>query len=345
VAKGATYKDSGVDIQAGYKFVNLIKPYAQSTSRSEVMTDIGSFGGFFRLGSYKDPVLVSGTDGVGTKLKLAFIMDKHDTIGIDVVAYCVNDIICHGVEPIFFLDYLACGKLDPEKMALVVKGVADGCVDAGCALIGGETAEMPGFYPEDEYDLAGFAVGVVERDRLIDGSKVKEGDVILALRSTGLQSSGFSLVRKVFVGNKDWPMDKYVPEFKQTLGEELLTPTQVYAKPLMELWNGLDVHGIANISGGGLPENLPRALPEGLRAVVDANSWQVPPVFKVLQEVGGITTDEMYNTFNMGVGMVVYLDAQDVERAQEILRNHQVESFVIGEIIEGKKGIDLNIGR
>ncbi len=345
MAKGATYKDSGVDIQAGYKFVNLIKPYAQSTSRSEVMTDIGSFGGFFRLGSYKDPVLVSGTDGVGTKLKLAFIMDKHDTIGIDVVAYCVNDIICHGVEPIFFLDYLACGKLDPEKMALVVKGVADGCVDAGCALIGGETAEMPGFYPEDEYDLAGFAVGVVERDRLIDGSKVKEGDVILALRSTGLQSSGFSLVRKVFVGNKDWPMDKYVPEFKQTLGEELLTPTQVYAKPLMELWNGLDVHGIANISGGGLPENLPRALPEGLRAVVDANSWQVPPVFKVLQEVGGITTDEMYNTFNMGVGMVVYLDAQDVERAQEILRNHQVESFVIGEIIEGKKGIDLNIGR
>lgn len=345
MAKGATYKDSGVDIQAGYKFVNLIKPYAQSTSRSEVMTDIGSFGGFFRLGSYKDPVLVSGTDGVGTKLKLAFIMDKHDTIGIDVVAYCVNDIICHGVEPIFFLDYLACGKLDPEKMALVVKGVADGCVDAGCALIGGETAEMPGFYPEDEYDLAGFAVGVVERDRLIDGSKVKEGDVILALRSTGLQSSGFSLVRKVFVGNKDWPMDKYVPEFKQTLGEELLTPTRVYAKPLMELWNGLDVHGIANISGGGLPENLPRALPEGLRAVVDANSWQVPPVFKVLQEVGGITTDEMYNTFNMGVGMVVYLDAQDVERAQEILRNHQVESFVIGEIIEGKKGIDLNIGR
>lgn len=345
MAKGATYKDSGVDIQAGYKFVNLIKPYAQSTSWSEVMTDIGSFGGFFRLGSYKDPVLVSGTDGVGTKLKLAFIMDKHDTIGIDVVAYCVNDIICHGVEPIFFLDYLACGKLDPEKMALVVKGVADGCVDAGCALIGGETAEMPGFYPEDEYDLAGFAVGVVERDRLIDGSKVKEGDVILALRSTGLQSSGFSLVRKVFVGNKDWPMDKYVPEFKQTLGEELLTPTQVYAKPLMELWNGLDVHGIANISGGGLPENLPRALPEGLRAVVDANSWQVPPVFKVLQEVGGITTDEMYNTFNMGVGMVVYLDAQDVERAQEILRNHQVESFVIGEIIEGKKGIDLNIGR
>lgn len=345
MAKGATYKDSGVDIQAGYKFVNLIKPYAQSTSRSEVMTDIGSFGGFFRLGSYKDPVLVSGTDGVGTKLKLAFIMDKHDTIGIDVVAYCVNDIICHGAEPIFFLDYLACGKLDPEKMALVVKGVADGCVDAGCALIGGETAEMPGFYPEDEYDLAGFAVGVVERDRLIDGSKVKEGDVILALRSTGLQSSGFSLVRKVFVGNKDWPMDKYVPEFKQTLGEELLTPTRVYAKPLMELWNGLDVHGIANISGGGLPENLPRALPEGLRAVVDANSWQVPPVFKVLQEVGGITTDEMYNTFNMGVGMVVYLDAQDVERAQEILRNHQVESFVIGEIIEGKKGIDLNIGR
>ena len=343
--KGATYKESGVDIQAGYKFVNLIKPLAKATRRSEVLTDIGSFGGFFRLGSYKDPVLVSGTDGVGTKLKLGFLMDKHDTVGIDVVAYCVNDIICHGAEPIFFLDYLACGKLDPEKMAAVVRGVANGCIEAGCALIGGETAEMPGFYPENEYDLAGFAVGVVEKEKLIDGSKVVPGDVVLALKSTGLQSSGFSLVRKVFVDNKDWPLDKYIPEFGKTLGEELLTPTRVYAKPLMDLWNSLDLHGIANISGGGLPENMPRALKEDLRAVVKTASWEVPPVFNLLQKVGQIESEEMFNTFNMGIGMVVYLDANSIPKAQAILKEHQVESFVIGEIIEGEKGVSLEMGR
>lgn len=339
--KGATYKDSGVDIHAGYKFVNMIKPFAKKTSRSEVMTEIGSFGGFFRLGAYNDPVLVSGTDGVGTKLKLGFLLDKHDTVGIDVVAYCVNDIICHGAEPLFFLDYLACGKLEPTKMADVVKGVSEGCLDAGCALIGGETAEMPGFYPEDEYDLAGFVVGVVEREKLIDGTKVSPGNVILALKSTGLQSSGFSLVRKVFVDNKDWPLDKFVPEFNKTLGEELLTPTKVYAKPLMDLWQNIDVKGIANISGGGLPENLPRALRDGVRAVVDRKLWDVPHVFKLLQEVGKIDDDEMFNTFNMGVGMVVYIDAEDVMKAKDILAKHGVDSFVIGEIVEGEKGITL----
>ncbi len=341
MTKGATYKDSGVDIHMGYKFVNHIKPLAHATHRSEVLTDIGSFGGFFRLGAYKDPVLVSGTDGVGTKLKLAFLLDKHDTIGIDVVAYCVNDIICHGAEPLFFLDYLACGKLEPEKMAKVVQGVAEGCKDAGCALIGGETAEMPGFYPEDEYDLAGFAVGVVERERLIDGSAVKPGDVILALKSTGLQSSGFSLVRKVFVGNKDWPLDKYVPELGKTLGEELLTPTKVYAKPLMELWNTISVHGIANVSGGGLPENLPRALPEGTQALVDTSLIEMPPIFHLLSKVGSIDSLEMLNTFNLGVGMVVYLDPTDLKTAQEIFAKHQVESFVIGEIIAGEKRLTL----
>jgi phosphoribosylformylglycinamidine cyclo-ligase len=305
--KRVTYKDAGVDINAGYEVVKRIKAHARSTYRPEVITDLGSFGALFAFDNrkYEEPILVSGTDGVGTKLKIAFLMDKHDTVGLDLVAYCINDIICQGAEPLFFLDYLATGKVKPEVIETLVAGIARGCKEAGCALIGGETAEMPGFYDQGEYDMAGFAVGVVERKNAIDGSKVKPGDALVGIKSTGLQSSGYSLVRKVVFDILGLKVNHYIEEFGRSLGEELLEPTRIYARQLLKIQERFDIHGIANISGGGLPENLPRAIANNTRVIVQKGTWEIHPVFKFLQERGGVDEDEMYNTFNMGVGMVL----------------------------------------
>lgn len=341
-----TYARAGVDIEAGYEVVRRIKPLAASTSRPEVLTGIGSFGSFFALDAkkYKEPVLVAGTDGVGTKLKIAFMMDKHDTIGIDAVAYCVNDIICQGAEPLFFLDYLAFGKVIPAKVEAVVKGIAIGCQQAGCALVGGETAEMPGMYGPDEYDVAGFAVGVVERSRIVNGSQVKPKDKIIGIRSSGLQSSGFSLVRRICFELKKYSPDLYINELGKTLGEELLTPTSVYAKPILRLLESVSVHGIANISGGGLPENVPRAMGPGLDAVIDLTSWQPHPIFTFLQQEGDITDREMFKTFNMGIGMAVIVPEEAVDRALQRLAQDQLEASVIGEIAPGSGQVQL-VGR
>lgn len=337
----STYKAAGVDIEAGYEVVRRIRAHARSTYRAEVMNDIGSFGGFFALDTqrYKNPVLVSGTDGVGTKLKLAFLADKHDTVGIDAVAYCVNDIICQGAEPLFFLDYLAVGKMNPAQVETIVAGVAEGCRQAGCALIGGETAEMPGFYPVGDYDLAGFAVGVVERDQVIDGSRVQAGDKLVAIGSTGLQSSGFSLVRRVVFDVMKLQVSDYIPELGATLGEALLTPTGIYAKTVQALMRACDVHGIANISGGGLLENVPRSVAPGLQAVVRKGSWPVLPVFDFLQKGGGISEDEMYRTFNMGVAMVVIVPAADAEKACTAIQASGHPAYVIGDIVPGSSSV------
>ncbi|MGI6082576.1 MAG: phosphoribosylformylglycinamidine cyclo-ligase [Limnochordia bacterium] len=331
-----TYKAAGVDIEAGYEAVRRIRTLAQSTYGPGVLDDIGSFGGFFALdvAKYKEPVLVSGTDGVGTKLKIAFMADRHNTVGIDLVAYCVNDIICQGAKPLFFLDYLATGKVTPNQIEEIVSGIAEGCRQAGCALIGGETAEMPGFYAEGEYDLAGFAVGVVDRKDVIDGSAVVAGDRIVAIGSTGLQSSGFSLVRRIVFDTMGLGVDHYVDELEGTIGDVLLTPTAVYAEVIMRLIEETSVHGIANISGGGLPENIPRAVRNSLRPVVRKGSWPVPPVFSFLQAGGGVSTDEMYRTFNMGVGMAVIVPDGEAARACEIIQTCGHPAFIIGEIAE-----------
>lgn len=336
-----TYRSAGVDIEAGYEAVRRIKGHARATHRPEVVGGIGSFGGLFVLppGRYREPVLVAGTDGVGTKLKVAFMTGRHDTIGIDAVAYCVNDIICQGAEPLFFLDYLAVGRLDPEMVESIVSGIALGCGQAGCALIGGETAEMPGMYAEGEYDLAGFVVGVVERERLIDGSRTEAGDVVLGIASTGLQSSGYSLVRRICFDKAGLRVDQYVPELGCTVGEELLRPTGIYVSALMALMGACDVRGIANISGGGLPENLPRAIRRGLRAVVQRGSWPVPPVFPWLQRLGNVTDEEMFRTFNMGVGMAVVLKETEVDKARRLLAEHGWESWSIGRLVEGDPGV------
>jgi phosphoribosylformylglycinamidine cyclo-ligase len=340
--KGATYKDAGVDIHAGYELVKRIKGAAKSTYGPEVLGDLGSFGALYALGqNYKDPVLVSGTDGVGTKLKLAFMADKHDTVGLDLVAYCVNDIICQGAKPLFFLDYLAVGKLDPSRAAQIVEGIARGCKEAGCALIGGETAEMPGFYPEDEYDLAGFAVGIVERSQIIDGSKVQVGDRIVGIGSTGIQSSGYSLVRNVFFQRAGWELDRVDPRLGCTLGEELLRPTGIYAREIAALRDDLDLHGVANISGGGLPENLPRAMAEGTRARITRSSWTPLPIFEVLQDVGNISQDEMDNTFNMGIAMAAIVPEAQAEAAVKILEGLGQRAYLIGEVVAGERGVDL----
>ncbi len=340
--KGATYKDAGVDIHAGYELVKRIKGAAKSTYGPEVLGDLGSFGALYALGqNYKDPVLVSGTDGVGTKLKLAFMADKHDTVGLDLVAYCVNDIICQGAKPLFFLDYLAVGKLDPSRAAQIVEGIARGCKEAGCALIGGETAEMPGFYPEDEYDLAGFAVGIVERSQIIDGSKVQVGDRIVGIGSTGIQSSGYSLVRNVFFQRAGWELDRVDPRLGCTLGEELLRPTGIYAREIAALRDELDLHGVANISGGGLPENLPRAMAEGTRARITRSSWTPLPIFEVLQDVGNISQDEMDNTFNMGIAMAAIVPEAQAEAAVKILEGLGQRAYLIGEVVAGERGVDL----
>ena len=336
-----SYREAGVDVTAGYKAVELMKQHVARTQTPGVVSGIGGFGGLFQpdLTGMKEPVLVSGTDGVGTKLKLAFMMDKHDTVGIDCVAMCANDVACAGAKPLFFLDYVAVGKNVPERVAQIVSGVAEGCVQAGCALIGGETAEMPGFYPKEEYDLAGFCVGMADKAKLIDGSNMKAGDVLIGVASSGVHSNGFSLVRKVFNITPE-RLDLYMYEFGKTLGEELLTPTRIYVKPLLALMEQVDVHGVSHITGGGFYENIPRMLPEGLRAAVEKAKVPVRPIFKVIQGEG-ISEHDMYNTFNMGVGLCVAVAADKADEAVRILKENGEEACILGEVREGEKGIDL----
>ncbi|MBO5505076.1 MAG: phosphoribosylformylglycinamidine cyclo-ligase [Clostridia bacterium] len=338
-----SYAKAGVDITAGYKAVELMKQHIAKTVTSGVCSDVGGFGGLFELDleGLKKPVLVSGTDGVGTKLKIAFLMDKHDTVGIDCVAMCVNDIICAGAKPLFFLDYIACGKNFPEKIADIVKGVCEGCVQSGAALIGGETAEMPGFYPIDEYDLAGFSVGVVDKDKIIDNKKMKEGDVIIALPSTGVHSNGFSLVRKVFdVENAD--LKTPVAELGgKSLGETLLTPTKIYVKPVLALLDAVDVKAISHITGGGFYENIPRSIPDGFGAKIDKASVKVLPIFDYLAKVGNISERDMFNTYNMGVGMSIVVAPEDVEKSLSILKEAGEDAYVIGEIVKSDTKIEI----
>ncbi len=338
------YKNAGVDIEAGYKSVELMKKHIKETMRPEVLGGIGGFSGAFSMSAFKDmekPTLVSGTDGVGTKLKLAFLLDRHDTVGIDCVAMCVNDIACAGGEPLFFLDYIACGKNYPEKIASIVKGVADGCVQAGAALIGGETAEMPGFYPEDEYDLAGFAVGVVDEKNLITGEHIKPGDVLIGMASSGVHSNGFSLVRKVFDMTRE-SLDTYYDELGTTLGEALLAPTKIYVKALKSIKEaGVTLKGCSHITGGGFYENIPRMLPENVRAVMKKESYEVPAIFKLLQEKGGLEEKMMYNTYNMGLGMVLAVAPEDVEKTVEAIRKAGETPYVAGVCEAGEKGVSI----
>ena len=338
------YKNAGVDIEAGYKSVELMKKYVKETMRPEVLGGLGGFSGAFSLDSFKGmekPTLVSGTDGVGTKLKLAFLLDKHDTVGIDCVAMCVNDIACAGGEPLFFLDYIACGKNYPEKIATIVKGVADGCKQAGAALIGGETAEMPGFYPEDEYDLAGFAVGIVDEKKLITGEQLKAGDVLIGMASSGVHSNGFSLVRKVFEMTKE-SLETYYEELGTTLGEALIAPTKIYVKALKAVKDaGVEIKACSHITGGGFYENIPRMLPDGVRAVVRKDSYEVPAIFRLLADKGNIEEQMMYNTYNMGIGMVLAVDPSEVEAAMAAVREAGESPYVIGEVEAGEKGVVL----
>lgn len=335
-----SYKAAGVDVTAGYESVKLMKKHVERTNIPGVLTGIGGFGGLFQLDTagMEEPVLVSGTDGVGTKLKLAFLLDKHDTIGIDAVAMCVNDIICCGAKPLFFLDYIACGRNIPEKIAEIVSGVAEGCVQSGCALIGGETAEHPGMMPDEEYDIAGYCTGVVDKKKIIDNSTVAEGDAIIGLASTGVHSNGFSLVRKVFdINSREVLMEK-LPDGR-TLGETLLAPTRIYVKPLLDLIKKVDVKAVSHITGGGFNENIPRSIPEGYTAAINKNSYEVPYIFRYLQEKGGISEHDMYNTFNMGIGMSVVVPAKDKEKAIEVLKSHDVPAYEIGVIRKGDAGI------
>ena len=338
------YKSAGVDIEAGYRSVELMKQHIARTMRPEVLTDIGGFSGAFGMSRFKEmeePVLVSGTDGVGTKLKLAFLMDRHNTVGIDCVAMCVNDIACAGGEPLFFLDYIACGRNYPEKIADIVSGVAEGCAQAGAALIGGETAEMPGFYPEDEYDLAGFAVGVVGRKDMITGKEVSDGDVLIGIASSGVHSNGFSLVRKVFPMTAE-ALGTYHEELGKTLGEALLAPTRIYVKALRSLKEaGIRIHGCSHITGGGFYENVPRMLPEGCKAVIEKNSYEVPAIFRLLAKEGGIDEHMMYNTYNMGIGMVLALPADAAEKAIAVLEEAGEKAYRIGRVEAGQKGVEL----
>lgn len=338
------YKKAGVDIEAGYKSVELMKKHVQATMRPEVLGGIGGFAGAFDLSAIKnmeEPILLSGTDGCGTKVKLAFVMDKHDTIGIDAVAMCVNDIACSGGEPLFFLDYIACGKNYPEKIATIVKGVAEGCIQSECALVGGETAEHPGLMEEDEYDLAGFAVGVVDKKDLINGSDMKPGDVLIGMASSGVHSNGFSLVRKVFEMTKE-SLDTYYDELGKTLGEALLAPTRIYVKALKAVKNaGVKVKGCSHITGGGFYENIPRMLPDGVRAVVKKDSYEVPAIFKLMQKTGDIEEQMMYNTYNMGIGMVVAVDPADVEKTMAAMKEAGDTPYIIGQIEAGEKGVTL----
>lgn len=337
-----SYKAAGVDVTAGYQAVERMKSHVERTKIPGVVSGIGGFGGLFQpdLSGMKAPVFVSGTDGVGTKLKLAFLMDKHDTIGVDCVAMCVNDVVCCGAKPLFFLDYLAVGKNHPENIEKIVSGVADGCVQAGCALIGGETAEMPGFYPADEYDLAGFSVGVVDRDKMLDGGAIRPGDVLVGLESSGLHSNGFSLVRKVFnVGERNVNMK--ISELGCTLGEELLKPTKIYVKPMLDLMGQVQVKAVSHITGGGFYENVPRMLPQGVTARIEKGRLPQMPIFSLLQRQGNIPEHDMYNTFNMGIGMCAVVSAEDADRAVAFLNQSGMPSRIIGSIAEGGEGVEL----
>ena len=337
-----SYKKAGVDVTAGYKAVELMKSHIARTMTANVLTDIGGFGGLYALdvAGMQQPVLVSGTDGVGTKLKIAFLMDKHTTIGIDCVAMCVNDIICCGAKPQFFLDYIALGKNVPEKVASIVSGVAEGCVQSGCALVGGETAEMPGFYPEDEYDVAGFAVGVVDKSKILNMDSQKEGDVLIAMQSSGVHSNGFSLIRNVFTVNEQ-NLARHFSDLGTTLGDCLLTPTKIYVNAIQQLLAEVQPKSIAHITGGGFYENVPRMLPEGKHAVIKKDSYEVPAIFKMMEREGNVEEHMMYNTYNMGIGMIVAVDPADVEKTMEAMRAAGDTPYVIGEIKDGEKGVTL----
>lgn len=337
-----SYAAAGVDVTAGYKSVELIKSHVKKTEIPGVVGGIGGFGGMFEIAAnqYKNPVLVSGTDGVGTKLKLAFLMDKHDTIGIDCVAMCVNDVACSGAKPLFFLDYIACGKNDPEKIEQIVKGVADGCVQAGCALVGGETAEHPGLMPDDEYDLAGFTVGIGDKDRLVSGDELVAGDALIGVASSGVHSNGFSLIRKALDINEK-NIETYMPELGKMLGEELLTPTKIYVKSLLQLMDKVNVHAISHITGGGFYENVPRMLKDGFTAVIEKDKCFKKPVFDIIKKAGNIPERDMYNTFNMGTGLVIAVSAADADAAVKVLNGAGEQAAVIGEIKLGEKGVEL----
>ena len=339
-----TYKSAGVDVEAGYKAVRLMKDHVKKTHIPGVMGDLGSFGGFFMpdLAGYKEPVFVSGTDGVGTKLQLAFMMDKHDTIGVDCVAMCVNDIVCHGAKPLFFLDYIGTGRLNPVKAADIVKGISAGCMEAGCALIGGETAEMPGFYNDEEYDLAGFAVGLVDKEKVINGDKVKAGDIIIGLSSNGIHSNGYSLVRKLFFEMNDFKVDSVFSELADTLGEELLKPTKIYVKTVHELLKKIRINGIAHITGGGLIENIPRTIPKkNLKAKINLGSWPVLPIFNLIKDLGNMEEQALYNTFNMGIGLIIIVDKDIAGEAMKHLETLGEKAYTIGEVVPGEGGIEF----
>lgn len=339
------YKAAGVDVEAGYEAVRLIKDHVKKTTIPGVLGGIGGFGGLFEIPSgYKNPVLVSGTDGVGTKLRIAFLTDKHDTIGQDCVAMCVNDVACSGAKPLFFLDYLAVGKNRPERVAQIVKGVADGCVLAGCALVGGETAEMPGFYPVDEYDLAGFSVGIVEKDKITDGNRAKAGDALIGIASSGIHSNGYSLVRKLFGLNDDGAASRiarYSDELGKTIGEELLTPTKIYVKPLLKLIDEVGINTVSHITGGGFIENVPRMLNDNLTAVIRKGSWEVLPVFDMMQKLGELSERDMYNTFNMGIGMICAVDAAKADAALKVLESAGEKAYILGELRQGDGSVEI----
>ena len=338
-----TYKDAGVDKEAGYKEVELIKGIVKTTFNKGVVSDLGGFGGMFRIDKdkYENPILVSGTDGVGTKLDLAFRMDKHDTVGIDAVAMCVNDVLCQGARPIFFLDYIATGKLVPEKMAQIVEGVAEGCRQSQAALIGGETAEMPGIYQENHYDIAGFAVGIVDEKDVITGEKVAVGDKLIGLKSSGLHSNGFSLVRKIVFDLQNKSLDEYSEELGMTIGQALIQPTKIYVKDVLPLLDKFDIHGISHITGGGIYENLPRILKDGQKVIWDLKDYEIPQVFKMIQKWGDIETNEMFNTFNMGLGMVLVVAPSQYEDILKDLEERQISYVEMGQIVEGQKGVEL----
>ncbi len=338
-----SYKDAGVDVTAGYKAVELMKQHVAKTMTSNVLSGLGGFGGLYELDltGIKKPVLVSGTDGVGTKLKIAFLMDKHNTVGIDCVAMCVNDIICCGAKPQFFLDYIAVGKNIPEKVADIVSGVAEGCVQSGCALIGGETAEMPGFYPEDEYDLAGFSVGVVDKDKILKPDTQKEGDIMIGIKSSGVHSNGFSLVRKVFSVSES-NLARHVSELGATLGDTLLTPTKIYVKAIMNALNACTIKSISHITGGGFYENIPRSLPNGISAKIEKSAVEILPIFEVIKSTGKIPERDMFNTFNMGVGMTVVVDKNDADKAIEAIKAAGEEAYVLGELVKSDEGVIIS---
>ena len=336
-----SYSDSGVDVTRGYKAVELMKKHVKETYDGNVLGDLGSFGGFYDISGekMKEPVLVAGCDGVGTKLKYAFVSDKHDTVGIDAVAMCVNDIVCQGARPLFFLDYFATGKLDPEKVATVVKGVADGCIVSGCALIGGETAELPSFYPDGEYDMAGFAVGIVDKEKVINGKNIKAGDVLIGLESSGVHSNGFSLIRKLF-GETKSEIDVYDERLQKTYGEALLEPTRIYVKSILGLMQKVEVKGIAHITGGGFIENIPRVFPDGIGCEIDLNSYKLSPLYEIIKEKSGLKNEQLYNTFNMGIGMVVVVDKKDADLTIATLNELGEKAHLIGKTINGK-GVTL----